>query len=46
MKKKLVVTIGEEKIKEVERLIESGRFRSKSHLAGHRIDNFLKGEKE
>ena len=46
MKKKLSITINEEKIKELERLIQSGRFRNKSHLIEYSLDRLLEGEKE
>ncbi|MBI2105780.1 hypothetical protein HYT56_03005 [Candidatus Woesearchaeota archaeon] len=46
MKKKLSITINENKIKKLERLIESGRFRNKSHLIEYCLDKFLKGEEK
>ena len=45
MKKKLSISIEEDKIKLLERFIEEGRFRNKSHLIEYSIDKFIKGEK-
>ena len=39
MKKKLSITINEEKIKELEKLLEDGRFRNKSHVIEYSLDN-------
>jgi len=44
MKKKLSISIEEEKIMLLERFVKNGRFRNKSHLIEHSIDKFLKGE--
>ena len=46
MKKKLSITINEEKIKELEKLLEDGRFRNKSHVIEYSLDKFLGGEKK
>ena len=46
MKKKLSITINEEKIKELEKFIENGRFRNKSHLIEYSVSKFLKGEEK
>ncbi|MBS3156892.1 hypothetical protein J4442_01820 [Candidatus Woesearchaeota archaeon] len=46
MKKKLSITIGEEKIKELEKFILNGRFRNKSHIIEYSLDKFLKGEEK
>lgn len=45
MKKKLSITINEEKIKEIEKFILDGRFRNKSHAIEYSLDRFLRGEK-
>ncbi len=42
MKQKLSITIDEEKIEEIEKLIEEGRFRSKSHILEYSLNKFLK----
>ena len=44
MKKKISVTINEEKIKELERLLENGRFRNKSHVIEEAIKKTVKGK--
>ncbi len=44
MKKKLSISIEEDKIKLLERLVKDGRFRNKSHLIEYSIDKFLRGE--
>ena len=46
MKKKLSITINEEKIKEIEKFILNGRFRNKSHVIEYSLDKFLKGEEK
>lgn len=46
MKQKLSITIGKEKIKELERFIQEGKFRNKSHAIEYSIDKFLKGEEK
>lgn len=43
MKKKLSITIGEEKIKELEKLLEGSRFRNKSHVIEYSLEKFLRG---
>ena len=45
MKQKLIITIDEEKIKKIEKILEDGRFRSKSHILEFSLDKFLKEEK-
>ena len=45
MKQKLSITIDEEKIKKIEKILEDGRFRSKSHILEFSLDKFLKEEK-
>ena len=42
MKQKLSITIDEEKIEEIKKLIEEGRFRSKSHVFEYSLNKFLK----
>ena len=44
MKKKLSISIEEDKIKLLERLVKDGRFRNKSHLIEYSIDKFLREE--
>jgi len=46
MKKKLSITINEEKIKEIEKFILDGRFRNKSHVIEYSLDKFLRGERK
>lgn len=45
MKKKLSISIEEDKIKLLEGIVKEGRFRNKSHLIEYSIDKFIKGEK-
>lgn len=42
MKQKLSITIDEEKIKEIKKIIQEGRFRNKSHILEFSLDKFLK----
>lgn len=44
MKQKLNITIDESKVKLIEKFVESGRFRNKSHVFEYSLDLFLKGE--
>ena len=46
MKKKLSISIEEDKIKLLERFIQSGKFRNKSHLIEYSIEKFLKRAKK
>lgn len=46
MKQKLSITIEEDKIAEINALIEEGRFRSKSHILEYSLNKFLKQEKQ
>lgn len=46
MKRKLSITIEEEKIKHIEKMIEEGRFRNKSHVVEYSLNKFLKGEEK
>ena len=42
MKQKISISIDSEKIKLVEKLLNDGKFRSKSHVIEYSIDKFLK----
>jgi len=44
MKQKLSITIDEEKIEQIEKMLEDGLFRSKSHILEYSLTKFLKGE--
>lgn len=44
MKQKLSVTIDEQKVKLIEKIIEEGRFRNKSHILEYSLNKFLKEE--
>ena len=44
MKQKLSITIDENKIKEIEKLLKEGRFRNKSHVLEYSLNKFLKEE--
>ncbi|MFA4960395.1 MAG: hypothetical protein WC548_01910 [Candidatus Pacearchaeota archaeon] len=44
MKQKLSVTIDEKKIKLIERLLEEGKYRSKSHVLEYSLNRLLKEE--
>ncbi|MEK6952267.1 MAG: type II toxin-antitoxin system ParD family antitoxin [Nanoarchaeota archaeon] len=44
MKQKLSITIDEKKIKFIEKLLEEGRFRSKSHVLEYSLNKLLKEE--
>lgn len=49
MKQKLSISIDEEKIKLIEKLLKQERFRSKSHIIEYSLNKFLedlKGETE
>jgi Arc/MetJ-type ribon-helix-helix transcriptional regulator len=41
MKKKLSITIDEEKIKLIEEILKEGMFRSKSHIIEYGLNKFL-----
>ena len=45
MKQKLSITIDEEKIEQIEKLLEEGLFRSKSHVLEYSLNKFLKEDK-
>lgn len=42
MKQKISISIDEEKIKVVEKMLKDGTFRSKSHVIEYSLDKFLK----
>ena len=42
MKQKLSITIGEEKIKLIEKLLKEGKFRNKSHILEYGLDMLFK----
>lgn len=42
MKQKISISIDEDKLKVVERMLKDGRFRSKSHVIEYSLDKFLK----
>lgn len=44
MKQKISVTIDERKIKLIERLLEEGKYRSKSHVLEYSLNRLLKEE--
>ena len=44
MKQKISISIDEEKIKLIEKLLENGRFRNKSHILEYSLDKLLKEE--
>ena len=44
MKQKLGITIDEKKIKLIEKLLEEGKFRSKSHVLEYSLNKLLKEE--
>lgn len=45
MKQKLSITIDEEKIVAIEKLLEEGRFRNRSHVLEYSLNKFLNGDK-
>ena len=44
MKQKISVTIEEDKVKIIEKLLEEGRYRSKSHVLEYGLNKLLKEE--
>jgi Arc/MetJ-type ribon-helix-helix transcriptional regulator len=42
MKQKLSITIEEDKIKLLEKLLKEGKFRSKSHIMEYSLNKYLK----
>jgi len=45
MKQKLSITINKEKVKLIEKLLEDGRFRNKSHVLEYSLSKLLKEKK-
>jgi len=45
MKQKLSITINKEKVKLIEKLLEDGRFRNKSHVLEYSLNKLLKEKK-
>lgn len=41
MKQKISISIDENKVKEIEEILKSSRFRSKSHLIEYSLEKFL-----
>jgi len=46
MKQKINVTIDEGKVKLIERLLESGRYRNRSHIIEYSLTKFLEAESQ
>jgi len=46
MKQKISITIDENKIKLIEKLLEEDRFRSKSHILEYSLNKFLREGKQ
>ncbi|MFH1711318.1 MAG: hypothetical protein ABH840_03330 [Nanoarchaeota archaeon] len=44
MKQKISITIEEDKIRIIEKLLEEGKYRSKSHILEYGLNNLLKEE--
>jgi Arc/MetJ-type ribon-helix-helix transcriptional regulator len=44
MKQKISISIDEEKMKKIENLLNSSRFRSKSHIIEYSLEKFLMEE--
>lgn len=42
MKQKLSVTIDEENVKKIEKILEEGKFRNKSHILEYSLNKFLR----
>ena len=45
MKQKLSITIDEEKVKDIEIMLQEGIFRNRSHLLEYALIKFLRGAK-
>lgn len=45
MKQKISITIDENKVRLIEKIIESGKFRNKSHILEYSLDKFLEESK-
>jgi len=46
MKQKLSITIEEDKIKLLEKILKEGKFRSKSHIMEYSLNKFLQETKD
>jgi len=46
MKRKMSISIERETIKLLEKLVEDGRFRNKSHLIEYSVNKFLQGDRK
>ena len=46
MKQKLSITIEEDKIKLLEKILKEGKFRSKSHIMEYSLNKFLEGNRK
>lgn len=48
MKKKLSITVDEDKVILIEKMVSEGRFRNKSHIIEYALNSYLKnaGEKD
>ena len=44
MKKKLSISVDEEKVALIESKVAEGRFRNKSHMIEYALDSFLRGD--
>ncbi|MFH1641935.1 MAG: ribbon-helix-helix protein, CopG family [Nanoarchaeota archaeon] len=44
MKKKLSISVDEEKVKIIEKIVQEGRFRNKSHIIEYALDSYLKND--
>jgi Arc/MetJ-type ribon-helix-helix transcriptional regulator len=44
MKQKISISIEEDKIKKIEKLLDNSRFRNKSHLIEYSLEKFFKEE--
>ena len=42
MKQKISISIDEEKVQKIEKILEEGMFRSKSHILEYSLNKFLK----
>ncbi len=46
MKQKLSVSLEEDLLKSIDRLVETGKFRNKSHFVEYSLNNAVKNEQE
>jgi Arc/MetJ-type ribon-helix-helix transcriptional regulator len=46
MKQKLSISIDEEKVRLVEKILEEGKFRNKSHILEYSLNKFLREVKD